>query len=98
MTWRATTAGPYFLAATAEGYKRAGADPKAAADILVKLAVTENNGHVVDPALALASAEFLKDRFLDKDTGRWVRHLTACYGVPVHIRLLLLRRLRPSII
>ena len=30
----------------------------------------------MDPALALASAEFLKDRFLDKDTGRWVRHLT----------------------
>ena len=33
-----------FLAATAEGYKRAGADPTAAADILVRLAVTENNG------------------------------------------------------
>eukprot|EP00429_Kryptoperidinium_foliaceum_P077936 CAMPEP_0176210144 /NCGR_PEP_ID=MMETSP0121_2-20121125/13994_1 /TAXON_ID=160619 /ORGANISM="Kryptoperidinium foliaceum, Strain CCMP 1326" /LENGTH=359 /DNA_ID=CAMNT_0017549171 /DNA_START=45 /DNA_END=1124 /DNA_ORIENTATION=+ len=62
-----------FLAATAEGYKRAAADPAAAADTLVRLAKTENDGHVVDPALALGSAEYLADKFLDKDTRVWGR-------------------------
>lgn len=62
-----------FLAATAEGYRRAAADPKAAADALVRLAVSENNGHAVDPALALGSAEYLAEHFLDKSTGAWGR-------------------------
>jgi ABC-type nitrate/sulfonate/bicarbonate transport system substrate-binding protein len=61
-----------FLAATAEGYKRAAADPAAAADALVRLAKTENNGFEIDPALALGSAEHLKGSFLD-EAGAWGR-------------------------
>uniref|UniRef100_A0A7S0T107 Thiamine pyrimidine synthase n=1 Tax=Mantoniella antarctica TaxID=81844 RepID=A0A7S0T107_9CHLO len=62
-----------FLAATAEGYKRAAADPTAAADALVRLAMTENNGYAVDPALAQGSAEWLSEHFIDKTTGAWGR-------------------------
>lgn len=62
-----------FLAATAEGYRHAAADPAAAADALVRLAKTENDGHVVDPALALGSGEYLADKILDKDTRAWGR-------------------------
>lgn len=60
-----------FLAATAQGYQAAAKDPVAAADTLVRLALTENNGCVVDPALAKGSAEYLADKFCDKDSGRW---------------------------
>lgn len=61
-----------FLAATAEGYRRAAADPKAAAESLVKGAATENDGFVVDPKLAQGSAEYLAEHFLDK-SGAWGR-------------------------
>lgn len=60
-----------FLAATAEGYRRAAAEPRPAADTLVRVAAVENAGFAVDPALAVASAEYLAGAFLDPATGRW---------------------------
>mmetsp|Transcript_122090 Transcript_122090/g.352908 ORF Transcript_122090/g.352908 Transcript_122090/m.352908 type:complete len:356 (-) Transcript_122090:163-1230(-) len=62
-----------FLAATAEGYRRAAKDPAAAAAALVRGAKIENDGFEVDAALALGSAEYLADKMVDPETGAWGR-------------------------
>ena len=58
-----------FLDATAAGYALASKDPMRAAEILVRLARTENDGFEVDPALAQRSAAFLKDKFIGPRVG-----------------------------
>jgi ABC-type nitrate/sulfonate/bicarbonate transport system substrate-binding protein len=60
-----------FLDATAAGYALASKDPMRAAEILVRLARTENDGFEVDPALAQRSAAFLKDKFIGPDSASW---------------------------
>ena len=59
-----------FLEATAKGYAIAADDPEAAAEILVRVAKTENDGHAIDPSLAKASAIYLKNKMIGP-SGVW---------------------------
>lgn len=63
-----------FLAAAAEGAKRAAADPAAAAAALVELAKQES-GVDVPAELATESAKYLADKWLPEGGGSWGRML-----------------------